>query len=86
VTASSSQIVERLRRFLYDECGIDGANIEAGSPLFTTNRLSSLDLLDLVAMIEREYGLAIAPHEVSFDSFDTLDQIAAFIVSRKAAH
>lgn len=52
------------------------------TPLVTEGVLDSLATLKLVAFLEKQYSIAIAPHEVDAEYLDTLPSIAALVRSK----
>jgi len=55
----------------------------ADESLFESGLLDSFALTDLVAAIEKEFGLTIPDSDLSPRKFETLERIEAYLDSRK---
>jgi len=76
----------RVRRLLV-EClhldGLDPASIPDDQPLFGTGLgLDSVDALELVVALEREFSITVPSEEVGRDAFGNLRALAAFVEAR----
>jgi len=71
-----------LANFLVSE---DTANLKDDTPLRTSGVLDSVATLQLVTFIEEQFGIRVEAHEASIENFDSIDNIAAFIRSKKTA-
>ena len=59
------------------------ADIKEDEPLFGTGLgLDSIDALELVVMLERDYGIVIQQQEVARKAFASVRSLAAFIVEK----
>lgn len=66
--------------------GMDPLSIEDGAPLFGEGLgLDSVDALELVVALEKEFQIKIQSHEVGKEAFASVDALAAFVQSRLAA-
>lgn len=67
------EIIEKTNAFLVEEFEIDAAKINAGANLKETLELDSLDYIDLVVVIESNFGFKVKPEDftgiVSFQDF-----------------
>ena len=57
----------------------DDVEINEETSLFREQLLDSLNLLSLIAFIEKQFQIKISPSEVSIDNIDTINNIAAFV-------
>ena len=64
--------------------GEDPALLEDSTPLVTGGILDSIATLKLVAFLEEEFGIELAPHETDAEYLDTIDAIASLVESKKA--
>ncbi|MBN2192064.1 MAG: hypothetical protein JW751_04550 [Polyangiaceae bacterium] len=65
--------------------GLSGDDLPADGPLFgPTTGLDSIDVLELVVMVEKEYGVTIKGKEVGEQAFETLRSLATFIQTKRA--
>jgi acyl carrier protein len=68
-----SKIIEISTRFLVDEFEVDGSTISPEAPLKETLGLDSLDYVDLVVVIEENFGVKLNEQDFmkisNFDDF-----------------
>ncbi|MFB7496517.1 acyl carrier protein [Streptomyces sp. NPDC056161] len=57
----------------------------ADERLFSSGRLDSLTLMEMVAWAETAHGVVIAPEDLSLANFDTARQLAAYLSGRGAS-
>lgn len=51
---------------------------------FTENGvLDSMNVIELVAFLERQFGVQVADHEIIPDNFDSISKMAAFVRSKQ---
>ncbi len=63
--------------------GLDPEDLSDDGPLFgAAGGLDSMDLLELVVMIEKEYGVAIRGREVGETVFRSLRSLATYLEQR----
>lgn len=77
--------VTKIRGFLVEECYVPERELANDVPLFTSGRLGSLDMIDLSAFLETEFGLEVADSDVSIEHFDTVDMIADYVAANDGA-
>ena len=58
--------------------------LRADEPLISAGIIDSFSLIDLALFVEDNFGVRIADSELNSDTFDSLDQLSALIVSRQA--
>ena len=67
---------------------IDPASIASSAPLFGDSAdglgLDSIDALELVLGIEKEFGIKVQDEEVGVKAFASVDALCAFIESKAA--
>lgn len=81
----SSQIKSHILSFLAKDCYLDVHNISMDSPLFSSQMLSSLDLIDLISFLEREFGIHIPGEDISHSNLDNIERIIAYINGQQRA-
>ena len=69
-----------LSEFLPDE---SPDALEDSTPLITTGILDSIATLQLVAFLEKQFGIQIQAHEASVDHLNTLSDITRLVASKK---
>ena len=58
--------------------------IAADEPLISSGLIDSFSLMDLALHVEDTFGVRVEDTELNADTFDTLNQLAALIQSRKS--
>jgi len=59
--------------------------LKADQPLISSGLINSLSLVDLALFVEDTYGVQIDDTELNAETFDTLEELASLIQSRKQA-
>jgi acyl carrier protein len=82
-----AELKEEIRQFILANFLVseDTANLKDDTPLRTSGVLDSVATLQLVTFIEEQFGIRVEAHEASIENFDSIDNIAAFIRSKKTA-
>jgi len=79
-----SQITDQLSSFIAKNIlKQPGRVIDADEKLISSGLIDSFSLMDLALFIEDTYGVRIEDTELNADAFDSLNQLAALIESRK---
>ena len=79
-----SQITDHLSNFIAKNIlKQPGRVIDADEKLISSGLIDSFSLMDLALFIEDTYGVRIEDTELNADTFDSLNQLAALIESRK---
>ena len=75
-----------LHRYI-NETLLDGSSdeLDANTPLLEWGIIDSLSMVNLLAFIEREFGVRIADEDVLPENFATLGAIARLIEQRRRA-
>lgn len=68
-----------LENFLPDE---DPDALEDDTPLITGGVLDSIATIKFATFVEEQYGVDLAPHEMSADYIDTVSDMAKLIQSK----
>lgn len=50
--------------------------------LFETGALDSMAFVELLALLEEEFGIEVSLDDIEIDTFRSIERIAAFVVSR----
>lgn len=79
-----ASIIERINGFLVDEFEVDAAKITPEANLRETLGLDSLDYIDLVVVIESNFGFKVKPEDfVSISNFQSFYDYVANRVDEK---
>lgn len=70
---------DELIRFICDDAGIDAAEINEDTPLFTEGYIDSFTMTSMIAFIEEKMGFEIEQSAVTLDNFDTVSRIMAYV-------
>lgn len=89
-TAAGAPVsVERLKQLIIDSLHLEGmtpAMIGTEEPLFGEGLgLDSVDALELVVAMEKEYGIKIRSNEIGRDAFASVGALSRFLAGRMAA-
>ena len=60
-----------------------GKVLKADQALISSGLINTFSLVDLALLVEDTYGVRIDDSELNADTFDTLEQLAALIRTRK---
>ncbi len=76
-------IIERINDFLVEEFEVEASKITADGNLRETLELDSLDYIDLVVVIESNFGFKVKPED--FASIVTFQNFYDYVAGRVAA-
>ena len=77
---NSTAIIEKINGFLVEEFEVDGAKISPEANLRETLELDSLDYIDLVVVIESNFGFKVKPED--FISIVTFQNFYDYVIAR----
>lgn len=72
-------------QFLSEHCYLDISNLGPDDPLFSSRRISSADLIDLVLFMEETLNTKIDLMEISPEKLDTINLIVQFCLEKQPA-
>lgn len=52
--------------------------LDDDTELFSSGKIDSLSVLELVNFVEGEIGCSIAPNEITLENFDTINRIVSY--------
>lgn len=73
-----SDFRDKLRNFICEKTWVEQDELEDDAPLFSSGIIDSLDLLDLVVLVESEIKTKVTPSQLSLENFDSIDKIIRF--------
>jgi acyl carrier protein len=76
---------ERILAFLDRELSVDTTGITADTLLFSSARVDSLAMVDLMAFLEREGRFHMEMKDVDLANLDTIGRMLAYVASRQPA-
>lgn len=68
----------KLRSFICEKTWVEQDELMDDAPLFSSGIIDSLDLLDLVVLVESELNTKVTPGQLSLENFDSIDKIIGF--------
>jgi acyl carrier protein len=77
---SDSEIVEKINEFLIEEFEIPAEKITPNAPLKETLELDSLDYVDLVVIIEGNFGIKVKQED--FTGIITFQNLYDYVISK----
>jgi methoxymalonate biosynthesis acyl carrier protein len=77
------EIIGELRAFFTPVVGIDAPG--PNDDYFALGLVNSLLALELVAHVERQFGIAVEVEDLDLDNFRTMNRTAAFIQAKRSA-
>ncbi len=75
-----AEIIETVNEFLIDEFEIEESALDPGSHLIDDLGIESLDFVDIVVTIEKEFGFKVKREEIT--NVRTLDDLYEYIEKR----
>jgi acyl carrier protein len=76
----TASIIEKINGFLVNEFEVDPDQIQPSANLRETLELDSLDYIDLVVVIESNFGFKVKPED--FTNIDTFESFYDYVVRR----
>ena len=73
-----AELREKLREFICEKTWVEQDELQDDAPLFSSGIIDSLDLLDLVVLVESEINTKVTPGQLTLDNFDSIDKIIGF--------
>jgi acyl carrier protein len=82
-------LARRLKEIIVESLNLEGTSPDSigdEEPLFGEGLgLDSVDALELVVALEKEYGIRIRSDEIDPQAFATVDSLSRFVAGRRAA-
>ncbi len=73
-----SDFRDKLRNFICEKTWVEQDELADDAPLFSSGIIDSLDLLDLVVLVESQLKTKVTPSQLSLENFDSIDKIIRF--------
>ncbi|WP_018108801.1 acyl carrier protein [Bacteroides propionicifaciens] len=77
---NNEQIIENIREVLAEEFEVDIDTIQPEAPLQATLELDSLDLVDMVVLIEKNFGFTLTTTD--FQEVKTFQDLYSLIIKK----
>ncbi len=80
------QIEDKIREFIFKNLYYaEGSSIADEDSFLETGVVDSMGVMELVAFVQSEFGLAVAQHEIVVENFDSIRKLADFVRSKLPA-
>ena len=78
------ETIKLIKKYILEEFlpGEDPAGLTNSTLLITGGILDSLATMRLTSYLEEQFSITVAPHELSTDNLNTLDDIAKYVHSK----
>jgi acyl carrier protein len=76
----TASIIEKINGFLVEEFEVDPVKIQPSSSLRASLELDSLDYIDLVVVLENNFGFKVKPED--FNGIDTFQSFYDYVIRR----
>lgn len=80
---NNADIIERINAFMVEDFEVEEQNIIPSANLKSTLDLDSLDYIDLVVVIEQNFGFKVNPED--FQKMDTVQDFYDYVIHRVEA-
>ncbi|MDP2958412.1 MAG: acyl carrier protein [Longimicrobiales bacterium] len=78
-------VLDSLRQFLANELRVaDGATLDPELALVQSGTVDSIELMQVVAFLEKEFGINVDDTEILPKNLRSLSRIVAFVESKRA--
>lgn len=77
---TNAEIIEKIRATLAEEFEVDVETIQPDAPLIETLEMDSLDFVDMVVLIEQNFGFTVSGND--FVNIKTFQDFYDFIIAR----
>lgn len=77
---SQQEIIERINAFMVEDFEVDADTITPQADLKATLDLDSLDYIDLVVVIEQNFGFKVKPED--FQQMTTIQDFYNYVINR----
>jgi acyl carrier protein len=73
---------DAIREYLTTELGVDSAELDSETLLFSSGLVDSFALMSLMTYIESETGHVIPPADVKLENLDSISLIRAYLAAQ----
>jgi len=73
-----------LLQFLEDHLGVDTAEIDKDTPLFSAGIIDSAGMVDLLVFVESTAAVKFMPDDITLDNLDSLGRILDYVALQRA--
>jgi len=73
-----------LLEFVEGKLGVDVADVDEDTPLFSSGRIDSASMVDLIVFVESEGIVKFGPDDITLDHLDSIGSILRFVANNHA--
>lgn len=77
---TNTEVIEKINEILIDEFEVDAIKIVPDAALMETLELDSLDLVDIVVLVDRYFGVSITAQD--FKTIITIQDFYDFVIKK----
>lgn len=74
---------DSLLAYLQGHLRVDLSGVDEQTELFSSGRIDSFAMVDLLVFLEKETGAKLGPEDIDVDNFDSIARILAFAAARE---
>jgi acyl carrier protein len=74
---------DSLLAYLQGHLRVDLTGVDEQTELFSSGRIDSFAMVDLLVFLEKETGAKLGPEDIDVDNFDSIARILAFAAARE---
>lgn len=81
----TAELKAQLRQYVVDTFlfGEEGDGLDDGASLLEAGIIDSTGVLEVVSMLEENYGVEVGDDELVPENFDSLERLAAFVTRKQ---
>ncbi len=79
------EIRARIREFLRTDLKKDLTGVTDSESLLEAGILDSMSVVQLIGLLERDYGLVVSDDDMMPENFDSIEAVEAFIIRSRRA-
>jgi acyl carrier protein len=80
--SNNANLRDALRNYVCDLRWLEPNELADTTTLLSSNLIDSLDLMELVAFVEKQAGISVHPGELAGDNWDSVAKILAFVARK----
>lgn len=75
---------DALLKFVEEKLGVDTAEVDESTPLFSSGMIDSASMVDLIVFVESEGDVKFSPDDITLDNLDSIGRILHFVTHSQA--
>lgn len=74
---------QSLLEFAENKLGVDVAGVEEDTPLFSSGRVDSAGMVDLIVFVESEGSVTFGPDDITLENLDSIGSILRYVAQAR---